>query len=66
MKRYEKFNNNPVALAGYITEKLNQCVQKITEKTGNVFYHNEAEYLAVKGIILCELLEEINEEKIQN
>ena len=61
MKRYEKFSKDPVALADYITKKLECAVKTIVEKTGNKFYYNSNEYAAVKGIVLTELMEEEEE-----
>ena len=61
MKRYETFNNDPIKLADYIMNKLEISVKAIVEKTGNRFYHSDVEYQAVRGIIISELFEEIDE-----
>jgi hypothetical protein len=59
MKLYKKLGQDTVKMSEYITEKLGRAVQAICDKTGNRFYHSNAEYQAVKGIILTELMEEV-------
>lgn len=61
MKRYEKLCKNPLELAEYITKKLQLAVQTIAFKTENRFYNSNSERAAVKGIILTQLLEDIEE-----
>ena len=63
MKKYEELGKDPLKLAEYIAEKLNIAVQTICQKTGTRFYHSDAEYKAIKGIILTELLEDTNNEE---
>ena len=65
MKRYEKLCKNPLELAEYITKKLEIAVQTIALKTGNRFYNSNSERAAVKGIILTQLLEDIEENDVK-
>ena len=59
MKRYEQFNQDPLKLAEYVTDKLEKAIETILVKTGNKFVNNPSERQAVKGIILTELMEEV-------
>lgn len=61
MKRYEQLGQDPVKMTDYITEKLLKTMKVLCDKTGYKFYYNDIEHQAVRGVILEELMENVED-----